>query len=399
MRRALALLLIVVLAGCASLRPVPDSSALDASQRDAYARAAAALDAGDAANALDAIQPVVAVEPWHVPSHVLRQRALHALDRWDEARAWYRAAVGARPNDAARFLLAARTMEPGSARDAAVRAALALDPASPWARIAVAHEVLRAAAQTRAEATRLADQGWAQDAATAAARAEGAFAEAERLARLAATDRPDLASAHLALSAVLLARAADQHEGETTAKPRRRAVAAAEAAAGIDPGDAAPHDLVGRVRREMAQDDAAAEAFEHAAELAPGDGSIVANLGRVLLDLRRDDEAIDALEAAARLRPDDAWVHVNLGVARFREGDPEGAEEAFARAASIAPLDPRPHEALALARAELGDRHGAADAMDAYLRVGGADRDTARRFIAEMRGPSPAPGAAGEARP
>jgi Flp pilus assembly protein TadD len=382
--RFLAAAAAVLLAACAAPpHAVPDAADLLASEVDAYREAVAAFRSGDPGKALQEVVPAAAREPWHVPSHMLRQDSLAALGRGAEAGAWYADEAERHPEDPARTLLAARLApRAGGARQAGYRAALKLDPASPWTRIALAYELSRVADDEQTRATSFADRGFPADAEGARKHSKSARAEAEQLATSAAADRPDLAAVQGALADVLL------DAGFGPADPRAaEARKAAEEAARIDPDSAAAWARVGRALRSSGDDEHAAAALRRAIGLSPPDPVLLANLGRVLLDLRtRDTEARDVLADAARLAPADETVAVNHAVALFRTGRFSDAAAEFARASRLAPSDPRPFEGIALTRAELGDRAGAAAAMEEYLASGGNDRDQARRFIDEMRG-------------
>jgi len=383
--RFCALLVAAILAGCTSTpRAVPDSANLAGPEVEAYREAESELQSGDATAALRTIASAAEREPWHVPSHTLRQDALVALGQEAEARAWYADEADRHPDDAARVLLCARlTPRTGGARELGYRAALKLDPASPWARIALAYELVRVAEEHRTRATALADGGFPADADAARARAKTARAEAVALAEKAVADRPDLAAAQGALADVLLSRGLGP--GDPAAAT---ALSAAEAAAHIDSGSAVAWNRAGRARRARSDDAGAVIAFTHACDFAPEEAVYKANLGRVLLDLRRDVAARDVLSQASKLAPADETVAVNYAVALFRNGRLQAAANEFERASRLAPSDPRPFEGIALARGELGDREGAATAMERYLAAGGTDRDAARRFIDSMRAPA-----------
>lgn len=373
----------LALGACASSeRQVPDAGSFDAAGIAAYREAAVALDAGDPADALAAIAPDVAYEPWHVPSHVLRQDALVALGREAEARTWYADELARHPGDPARTLLLARVgTRAAGAREAGYREALRLDPSSVWARIALGYELARVARDESSRATALADAGLTVESEDSERRSTAAEDEAERFASAAAAERPDLAAAQGALADVLLTSRESVH-GNRAADALR----AAEAAAALDPSSPAAWNRVGISRRALSDDEGAATAFARAAQFAPKDASIRANLGRVLLDLRKDSQASDVLARAAALDPDDARIALNHAVALYRTHDLDGARREFERAARLAESDPAPYEGLALTLAESGDREGAAVAMERYIAAGGTDRDAARSFVAEMRG-------------
>ena len=362
---------------------MPDSAAIGPEASESYRRAAAALDEGRPADALREIEPAAAISPWHVPSHAVRQDALAALGRTDEMRAWYEAAAVSVPGDPARALLAARvTPREGGLREAAYRAALAAEPASVWARIALAYEIAHAAHDEAEKSTTLADTGFPSESLTASIRAQSLVAEAAQLAEKAASEHPELAAAHGAVADVLMS------SRRNFAQRAKRALEAAEKASRLDSASAASWARLGRARRLAPDDAGAAEAYERAIEIAPRDAALRAELGRVLLDLRRNDDAEEVLAEAQRLDPSDAGVAINRGVALFRTREHAAARQQFERASLLAPLDPRPLQALALTLADEGRRKDAAIAMERYLAAGGPERDDAKRFIEEMRGPA-----------
>jgi Tfp pilus assembly protein PilF len=386
-KRAAALSAALLLAACASapLRQVPDDVSIGRPAADAYRRAATALDEGRAADALREIGPAAAVEPWHVPSHALRQDALAALGREAETRVWYEAQAAAAPADPARALLAARsTPREGGMREAAYRGALAMEPGSVWARIALAYEIAHAARDETERAMTLADEGFPTESLEAQLRAHAHMLEAEHLSKEVVTEQPGLAAAHGAVADVLMA------SRRTVRGPRAAdALEAAEKAARLDPAAAASWARVARARRLAPDDAGAAAAYERAIGIAPRDGALRAEFGRVLLDLRRNADAAEMLAEAARLVPDDVGVAVNRGVALFRVRELAAARAQFERATRLAPLDPRAFEGLALTLSEEGHRKAAAAAMERYLAAGGPDRDAAKRFIDEMGGGTP----------
>lgn len=382
MNRLVPLVLGLLLAACGSLPPrqVPDGAAIGRPAADAYRRAAAALDDGRPADALREIRPAAEIEPWHVPSHALRQDALTALGRGAESRAWYESQAAAVPDDAARALLAARAApREGGVREGAYRAALAMAPNSVWGRIALAYEIAHDARDESEQATSLADEGFPAESLEASARAQEHVVEAERIADEVAIEQPGLAAAQGAAADVRLASRRNVH-GERAAQ----ALAAAERASTLDPAAASSWVRLARARRLAPDDEGAAAAYERAIEIAPRDAALRAELGRVLLDLRRNSDAADVLAEAQRLAPEDLGVAMNRGVALFRVRDLASARKEFERASQIDPLDPRPLEGLALTLSEEGRRKDAAAAMERYLAAGGPDREGAKQFIEEM---------------
>lgn len=394
-RRAAALFLALAAAACASVpqRQVPEADRLESDHVAAYREAADLRANGRLDEALERIEPYATVSPWHVPTQVLRQDLLVALRGRDAARAWYdRAATeSADPAERAlRELLAARLLAPDDPRrDAAYASVAARVPGSVWAQLAVTDAALRRAELLEARAVAASDAGRSADAASLRNDATASIDAALASASAAVAIAPGLAAAHGARSDALLAKR-ERTPGadiEVAADAARRAVE-------LDPAE--PRNLVrlARALRRTGDDEGAAKALEDALAIAPGDTVALARLGRVRLDLHDPRAAASLLERAVELNPGDAEAWHDLGVARYRNRDAQGAVDAFERAVAADGVrggDPRTLEALALTLAAQGRREAAADAMERYVAAGGADRDGARVFIAEMRGAPKAP--------
>jgi len=389
--RGAALTVVLLAAGCASVvRQVPDGDQLDEADRTAWVEAARAFDHARPREALEHLAGPLAVEPWHVPSHTLRQDVLRRLGRDDEAAALYAAGLAPEDTSAAHVLLAHRTLPQSFSKERAAGylRAMELDAGSPWPRLALCYDALRRAADALAAARAAARSGFTSTEERERVAARSALEEADARAREALSLRPGLAVAHAARAGAILA------DPTTARRPERlnEALVSAGTAARLDPGN--PRILVGlaRVRREAGDDTGAVEALERALAATGGAPEIAAFLGRVLLDLRRDGEAREHLERAAGGATAGVAVLLNLGVAEFRLEEFERAAEAFERARAAAPGDPRPLEGLALARARLGERSGASDALRDYLELDGTDRLGGREFIDRMEpGDAPLP--------
>jgi tetratricopeptide (TPR) repeat protein len=383
--RNVAVLVCLLLGGCAGVvRSVPDGRRLDEAQRAAWAQAAGSLDRGRPEEAIEAVAPLLALEPWHVPSHVVYQDALRGLGREDELLAAY-APVAADGSDASRVLLAHRALPAqGGARETGYRRAVALDPQAAWPRLALAYELARRGTQALDEQERLTREGFSVPAEEAGTRGTASLEEAEALALAVAADHPRLAAAHGAVSDVV----ARAHSLGRRQARQAQAFEAAQRAVDLDPADPRAQVRLANAARRSSDDDTAADALQEAVALSGGDAGIRALFGRVLLDLRRDAEARRQLERAADALPDDMAILVNLGVALYRLEEFADAVELYEFAYQRAPDDPRPLEGLALACARLGDHDRAADAMRLYLQRGGTSRQSGREFIERMEGGS-----------
>lgn len=363
---------------------VPDAAALRDGHAAAWIDASAALRAGRARDALERLEPFVATEPWHVPTHLLRQDALRAAEGDAAVRSWYERAAAAAPLDGTRALLAARTQPRDARRRArAYDAARELDPGSPWGAIAVSSEALAEADDLERRAMDLLDRGFVAQSADVRRTIGPALDLAEGAARAAVQLGPELAEAHAARAEALLARRA-----RSSSFPVAEALAAARQAVALDPTEPRFEALLSRALRSASDDPGAARALERALRLAPDDATLLAGLGRVRLDLGDDRGARSALERAVDRNPDDVAAWLNLGVALHRLGDSAGAVAAIRRAERLDADDPRILQALAFAYARAGRRADAAAAMEQCLAAGGAAREEGRTFIAEMRGGS-----------
>ena len=378
-----ALCLGLAVAACATPVPprtVPHAAALTPEHVDAYREALALRSAGRTDEALDALAPFLTDEPWHVPTHTLRQDLLIELGRIEEARSWYADAAREAPASAARALLAARLAPGDDEREAEYVRVLAAHPRDLWANLAVAVAALRRAEQIEARATALEDMGRAPEGEKLRIEGEDAVQTALRTARFAAQLDPALAEAHGVVSDALLAQRL-----RSPGAPTDEAVAAARRATEADPWEQRQFVRLARALYAARDTAGAVAALERAAELAPGDPGVLARLGRARLDLGDHVGARAALERAAPALPGDADAWHDLGVARAGGGDADGAADAFRRALEIDPDEPRTWGALARALEVTARNAAAADAMDQYLLHGGRDIESARAFIERMR--------------
>ena len=330
--KAHALLLLVPLlsAACGGLRPpartVPEPDRLSDGQRDAYLSALEDAAAGLPAKALAHLEPLAALRPLHVPSHLLRQDLLRGEGREEEAALEY-GALAAEPGATADAeVLRVRTSAlPGPQRVAAYQAAAARDAASPWPRIALAVARRKQARDLEQGSRERALQGFAvesralhEEAVAAAGRAR---TEAERAVALA----PDLAASHACLAGAL-AEAADLARGtpEAARDLRGEAVDACGKALAIDPGD--PRVLLERalLHRDSQKLDEALRDFEAAALAAPRDREILAERAAALESRGRTGEALAAWRELLEMEPrwTEAWMDgagASLGAGRLDE--------------------------------------------------------------------------------
>lgn len=106
------------------------------------------------------------------------------------------------------------------------------------------------------------------------------------------------------------------------------------------PGDPAALHLLGLLKHQSGDDQAAADLIGRAIAAAPKTAVFHANLGVVLISMRRMQDAAACLRTAVRLKPDDFGAQSNLGVALSATGDHDGAVKAAGAALRIRPGDP-----------------------------------------------------------
>lgn len=157
-----------------------------------------------------------------------------------------------------------------------------------------------------------------------AASKHGDLETAERALTAALERDPDHVKSLLNLSRVL-----------TRAGRAGEAVPYVERAIGIDPTAADGHRVMGLVRDEMGEIDAAIEAFQVALRLDEGDAWSANNLGLVYLRAGRFGEALPPLARAVQLRDDIPVFQNNLGIVLERSGYFAAAAETFGRAMAL----------------------------------------------------------------
>lgn len=121
-------------------------------------------------------------------------------------------------------------------------------------------------------------------------------------------------------------------DGEQRAVPEAGAedpLAALEAAARRNPGDAAAWQRIGLAHFDAGRFAQAAEAYARAAEAAPGSAALWSSLGEALVMASEDEpmpaRALAAFRKAARIDAKDPRARYFLAVARDLEGDHAGA--------------------------------------------------------------------------
>ena len=117
------------------------------------------------------------------------------------------------------------------------------------------------------------------------------------------------------------------------------AMAVADSAVLVAPGNGLPHRARATVHRAARRDEAALADFEMACTLDPTNIAFLELRSGQLLRLGRWAAAAESLEAMLALQPEHTGALCDLGHARRRSGDLAGAEAALQRAAALAPAD------------------------------------------------------------
>jgi tetratricopeptide (TPR) repeat protein len=112
--------------------------------------------------------------------------------------------------------------------------------------------------------------------------------------------------------------------------------------------------LLGLIRHQLGNPDAAIESISRALSLKPGSPVYWENLGTALHGARRFGEAVEALEQAIRLDPSNAKSHFNLGCAFQALGEWDRAAANYQQAIQLQPRYLKAHVNLGAAFRALG---------------------------------------------
>jgi tetratricopeptide (TPR) repeat protein len=112
--------------------------------------------------------------------------------------------------------------------------------------------------------------------------------------------------------------------------------------------------LLGLVRHQLGDHDAAIESISRALSLKPGSSVYWENLGAVLHGARRFGEAIDALEQSLLLDPTNTKSHFNLGCAFQAVGEWDRAAASYQQALRLQPSYVKAHNNLGATFRALG---------------------------------------------
>ncbi|MBV8667065.1 MAG: tetratricopeptide repeat protein [Burkholderiaceae bacterium] len=117
----------------------------------------------------------------------------------------------------------------------------------------------------------------------------------------------------------------------------RKASTLFQAAAKVEPENAAPLLFLGKIEERLGNVDACIEWLSQANELAPGNPIVALELGGALGRAGRHVESASMMGPVARLHPNDARIHVNLGLSLLMSGQVDRAVQAFENATRIEP--------------------------------------------------------------
>ena len=267
-------------------------------EQDAVAAARELLAKGSAERAVEMLRPVVADEPDNADARILLGTALALEGVRAESIAQLHEAIQLRPESAAAYnslgMALSRFLETSAAREAFEKA-IRLDP-----NLASAHVNL---------STILAQSG------------ESALATQH-------LDRAIQIESDTPLAARAYYLRAEIHRERNELEASR---ADLEQAVRLRPDFATAWSELGVVRRVLAEETGALQAFEQAVRFAPQDGTAQLRLGSEYLRNGKPHEAVEHLRRALRIGPDSRAVLYNLQRALREDGQIEDAKTVEAR--------------------------------------------------------------------
>jgi Flp pilus assembly protein TadD len=161
-----------------------------------------------------------------------------------------------------------------------------------------------------------------------------------------------------------------------------------------NPQDADSLSNLGQVLIRLNRPADAIPYLQRAVAIAPDRWAYQFNLARALGLMGRMDESIQTYRRAQDLFPTDYVTAFNLALALHKNGDEAGAVEQYQKAINLQPEDASFRKALGISYERLQKRAEAAAAYQEYLRLSpeAGDADQVRARIADLTGPSSAPG-------
>lgn len=175
------------------------------------------------------------------------------------------------------------------------------------------------------------------------------WAKAEFALRQAIEVRPDSASAHNDLAAVL----------QKTPSRLAEAIAIQREAVRLNPNSAPYRNSLGTMFVANGQRDQAIECFSQAVAVDTTCSPAYANLGYLLMLDGKIDESVVALRRSVDLHPDEPVAHLNLGRALRRQGRVDDAIASFRAAIRQHPTMAEAHVSLGSALEAQNDQSGA----------------------------------------
>jgi tetratricopeptide (TPR) repeat protein len=294
--------------------------------------------------------------------------SLHDAKKWDDAVAYYRAALALRPKTAAVYHNLANVLKDKGQLDEAIReyrTAIDLDR-----KLALPHNNLGNALQAKGDlagAIAYYKKAIALDPKRvfahinlgAALHDKGDLAGAIAAYKQALALDPKYAPAHNNLGAALYAK----KDLAGAIAEFKEAIAEFKEAIAHGPKQAKAHYNLGNVLKSKGDLAGAIAEWQKASVLDPKNASAHFDLGCALKAKGRLDEAIREYRAALALVPKDTKVLVNLGAALYAKGDLDGAIAAFKKAIAFDPKLAQAHYNLGNA---LADKHDLAGAIAAF---------------------------------
>jgi tetratricopeptide (TPR) repeat protein len=189
----------------------------------------------------------------------------------------------------------------------------------------------------------------------------GRIEEAIALGREVIGERPDMDLAYLQLACLERARG-----------NLRDAIAAAQHAVALRPGDAEPAALLAAYLTEAGRAKGAADLLALWLERGSDDLDVLNAAGMALATAGRRREALDTLERARRAHPRNTEVLVNIGAVLLMSGDLERARQAFEAALDVDPEAARAHNSLGVIAARQGR---VPEAIERWKRAAALDPD------------------------
>jgi eukaryotic-like serine/threonine-protein kinase len=195
---------------------------------------------------------------------------------------------------------------------------------------------------------------------------EGNLDRAVALFTSAVTRDPSFALAFAGLAEAHLARYRLRKEPAIAAA----AVAAAEAALRVDPGQARVRTSLGAIKRLTGQPEQAIAEFRKALAIQPNDDDTHRQLGLTLAAQGKVDEGIAEVQRAIDIRPDYWNHHFTMGYVLYNASRYKDAVAAYRHTTELNPDYPGGYQMLGTAQHKLGDVEAAIGNYEHAVRLG-----------------------------